>query len=550
MKTPLVAVTLLFLSVSIPSASSASPVVEVPQLAWVSRGESILTTDPTKIVVDSVGDVIVIGGGFLTTKYSGWDGSVIWTNHHYDAGGNGYAYPIDLAADPDGNVVVAGAAQNTSGDTDIYTAKYAAASGALIWGKRYSGPADGTDQPVALGLDAQGNVVVTGNSLGEGADWDFYTAKYAAADGALLWQRRYEGPAGHEDKVAAVAVDLDGNVLVTGWSYSSHSFWSSDYYTAKYAADDGSILWEKYYDGPRGSRDRPHSIGVDQDGDVIVTGEADVSYGCVEWGCTGTGGWYTAKYRAADGTLLWERRYDNVFPGYTEHRIALTLDAGGNVLLCGGWVVEGRCPVGPCFPPVVYYSYAAKCAAADGSPLWERSWEYHTEDRDINVSLALPAGREVIADTAGNLITAEVVWDADHSEYVTSKRSAANGELIWETRYEGPGSAYDSLIAMALDRDGSVILTGVSQGNLATVKYAMTHVTYPTPVALSLALASEGARLRFTGDAGRTYRLQRASDLSGPWSTFAALTAPPDGAVEHLDPAPLGSPKFYRVAAP
>jgi hypothetical protein len=59
-----------------------------------------------------------------------------------------------------------------------------------------------------------------------------------------------------------------------------------------------------------------------------------------------------------------------------------------------------------------------------------------------------------------------------------------------------------------------------------------------------------GARLRFTGDAGRTYRLQRASDPSGPWITFASLTAPSDGAVEHLDPAPLSSPAFYCIAAP
>lgn len=46
----------------------------------------------------------------------------------------------------------------------------------------------------------------------------------------------------------------------------------------------------------------------------------------------------------------------------------------------------------------------------------------------------------------------------------------------------------------------------------------------PTPVVLSLALSTEDARLRFNGDAGRTYRLQRATDPSGPWSTFANLT--------------------------
>ena len=55
---------------------------------------------------------------------------------------------------------------------------------------------------------------------------------------------------------------------------------------------------------------------------------------------------------------------------------------------------------------------------------------------------------------------------------------------------------------------------------------------------------------RFANNCRRTYRLQRASDPSGQWTTFATLTAPPNGAVEHLDPAPLAFPAFYRIAAP
>jgi hypothetical protein len=49
---------------------------------------------------------------------------------------------------------------------------------------------------------------------------------------------------------------------------------------------------------------------------------------------------------------------------------------------------------------------------------------------------------------------------------------------------------------------------------------------------------------------GEPTALQRASDPDVRWTTFATLTAPPVGTVERLDPAPLGSPAFYRVAAP
>lgn len=54
-------------------------------------------------------------------------------------------------------------------------------------------PALGQTQPRRSNcglVDGSGDVVVTGNSSS-----DFYTAKYAAADGALLWKKRFVGPA-------------------------------------------------------------------------------------------------------------------------------------------------------------------------------------------------------------------------------------------------------------------------------------------------------------------------------------------------------------------
>src|SRR5207249_4089855 len=59
------------------------------------------------------------------------------------------------------------------------------------WVHRYNGPANRTDEARAVAMDASGNVVVAGYSSGSGDDSDYYTAKYAAADGALLWEKRY-----------------------------------------------------------------------------------------------------------------------------------------------------------------------------------------------------------------------------------------------------------------------------------------------------------------------------------------------------------------------
>src|SRR5258706_1901403 len=56
------------------------------------------------------------------------------------------------------------------------------------WVQRYNGPGNGDDHPWAVAVDASGNVVATGTS-----ESSYYTAKYAAANGGLLWEKRLPG---------------------------------------------------------------------------------------------------------------------------------------------------------------------------------------------------------------------------------------------------------------------------------------------------------------------------------------------------------------------
>src|SRR5258706_446639 len=153
---------------------------------------------------------------------------------------------------------------------DYYTAKYAAADGTLLWGKRKSG-----GSAIAVALDTTGNVVVTGSSNNGPPirDSDYYTAKYAAADGALLWEKRYNGPGSRTDSPRAVAVDASGNVVVTGYSWNGTNY---DYYTAGYAAADGALLWEKRYHGGTAS-----SLALGPNGTIVVTGSSKGEYATV-----------------------------------------------------------------------------------------------------------------------------------------------------------------------------------------------------------------------------------------------------------------------------
>ena len=53
-----------------------------------------------------------------------------------------------------------------------------------------------------------------GQSVGAGSGWDYYTAKYSDGDGSLIWERRYNGIGNGFDSALAVALDDTGDVFV------------------------------------------------------------------------------------------------------------------------------------------------------------------------------------------------------------------------------------------------------------------------------------------------------------------------------------------------
>src|SRR5438552_3408434 len=68
-----------------------------------------------------------------------------------------------------------------------------------LWVQAYNG-FGGDNNPYAMALDSSGNAIVTGSSKNQNGNDDIYTAKYAVGDGHLLWEVRYDGPAGGDDR--------------------------------------------------------------------------------------------------------------------------------------------------------------------------------------------------------------------------------------------------------------------------------------------------------------------------------------------------------------
>jgi len=254
---------------------------------WVRRHDSGGGEDmPAAIACDESG-IYVTGrsnADYTTLKYD-FDGVQQWVRS-YNGTGNGSDTPADLIVDGAGNIYVTGQSDGSGTNVDYATIKYDAA-GNEQWVRRYDGPttvvASDYDRAVALAVDVDGNVFVTGNS----AD-DFATVKYDAA-GTEIWVRRYNGPAAGADWATSIAVDAFGNSYVSGSSYGNPAT-QYDFATLSYDPS-GTVRWTERYNGPGNFYDTPYSIAVHPSGNVYVTGSS---------GGIGTGLDYTTiKYAAA-----------------------------------------------------------------------------------------------------------------------------------------------------------------------------------------------------------------------------------------------------------
>jgi hypothetical protein len=112
--------------------------------------------------------------------------------------------------------------------------KLDAATGAILWNVAYNGAGNRNDFAYALAVDANGDVIVTGFS-GDATDDNLRTIKYRGSDGVRLWTAAYPGVPGK-----AIGTDANRNVFVAA---SSFSIAGLGYTVIKYAADTGAQLW-------------------------------------------------------------------------------------------------------------------------------------------------------------------------------------------------------------------------------------------------------------------------------------------------------------------
>ncbi|MDZ4287031.1 MAG: Ig-like domain-containing protein [Prosthecobacter sp.] len=374
------------------------------------------------------------------------------------------ALAMQLSGDSAVALAATGVTTNTSGNRDIFTAKYDAASGAKLWSVIHGGDAGGLDEGSAVAMDSLGNVWIVGIVTNSSKNTDIYVAKYASADGALEWEHTFtgttgatdygdDGPGGNKDAApyqggdnrrGSIALGADGTAFITG--YITNAAKKMDAVTIKYDAS-GNLAWSQIYNGPASGYDYGHSIAIDAAGNVFIAGS---SY-------NGTPDALLLKYDGATGAQLWEKRYDS---GKPDSAIALKLDSDGNPVISG---YSQR---------TTFDFLTARYDSTDGSLIWMDLRDGPAGSSDMVWDFVLVDGTDPII--TGTSYPRNGVYDGYTFRF---NCPCSPDPIAWAQRYDGPAAKQDQLIGIGADMFGNPIVTGYSQNadgtyDTATTKYA------------------------------------------------------------------------------
>ena len=396
----------------------------------------ILDFEAKKLLLDKAGNIYVAfeSLGFTLIKYNP-AGSEQWSAQ-YAGGGYGEDKLKGMAMDSMNNIYLTGAI-GIDPELKFATAKFDNL-GQFKWAATYKGPGfpardRSLDIPAGIGVDAKGNVYVTGTTDDPQNKQDVLTIKYNK-DGEEKWQKRVNGRNSGDEMANAMVVDKMGNVYVTGTTSANNP--AGDYVTVKYDRN-GDKQWARRV-AYKGAEGWARAMTLDEWGNVIVTGVSTLNR---------QADFLTVKYNP-EGALLWTMRYNG--PGNTYDQAAsVTTDAAGNIYVAGRSGNE----FGSSLTTIKYLP--------NGLMQWVVNYQQGMSSD--------PSPSQIKTDKAGNVYITGMIAIGSSFDYLTIKYNT-QGQLLWANTYNGPQSQFDKAEKLFIDDQQNVYVTGWSSG-YATIKY-------------------------------------------------------------------------------
>jgi DNA-binding beta-propeller fold protein YncE len=431
-----VVVAALLAAGAMPSAAMAAPGDQLWSATFSSGGRQrdgghgvAVSPDGTRVFVTGV---IGRNRAFMTIAYDAATGARLWQAEWYATYPTD-GIPADIAVGPaGGRVYVTGVVGD--GNTDDYgTVAYDAATGDRLWHRRYDGPAGGDDRAFALVPSPNGHTLfVTGESEGRGRS-AATTVAYDSKSGSQEWVSR-QHPGRDQNTFRDLAISPDGTRLyATGWSGNPPAFLSE-----ALDAGTGHSLWDAMFHRHPDDFDQATAIAVAPDGgNVLVGGSSGGSSGVVEM--------VTIDYDPATGDARWVRTHAEGETNWLSE-LAIAPD-GGSLAVTGSVQPRGKLDMDAV--TIVY-------RLDTGAKLWLRRYGDPAGRYDYaNVVAYAPDGSTVYVAGRGD------VSEATH--FFTVAYDAANGAKEWLRRSKDRGSApFASALGISVAPDGSAVyVTGL-----------------------------------------------------------------------------------------
>lgn len=473
------------------------------------------------------GSFLLLSGGRVGFRIGSYDRSrplVIDPVVSYGTylGGDGRDAAYAVAVDADGSVYVTGSTESAdfpthasafqrghaggSQPSDVFVTKLNAAGTAVAYSTFLGGARD--DTALAIAVDAQGVAYITGTTYSP--DFPTTPGVLSREFGDPSWDIRGDGflvklgvngselafstylPASEGDMVTGVAVDPDGNIHLTGHTYSDDwpttrtahqdvfcvGFGYDSFYT-KLTPAGNSILYSTYLCG--GGHDMAQAIALDGAGNIYIAGRTESADFPTTGGSHTDGEKDDAFLTKFDptGKLLWSR-----FVGGrgADAALALVVDSQNRPAIAGSTTSSDLPASGGVFQSQHADSgqygdaFAAGFEAANGSLRWLSYYGGGNHDYATGLSMDSSGNVYLAGFTASpdlpTTSTACMTGYRGGGDAFVAKFSPGAAALDWSLFFGG--NDRDAAHGVAIDRQGAVYAAGQTfSGNFPTSAEAL-----------------------------------------------------------------------------